>query len=128
MDDFYSLEKLEVFQIASEIGESVWLVVNSWGYFEKDTIGKQFVRSADSISAKIAEGYGRYFFKENIQFCYYSRGSLLEAKVWLLKSKNRNLISTEYYEDINEKIEQLHIKLNGYILYLKKNNQKHNSK
>ena len=69
MDDFYSLEKLEVFQIASEIGESVWLVVNSWGYFEKDTSGKQFVRSADSISANIAEGYGRYFFKENIQFC-----------------------------------------------------------
>lgn len=47
MDDFYSLEKLEVFQIANEIGEGVWLVVNNWGYFGKDTIGKQFVRSAD---------------------------------------------------------------------------------
>jgi four helix bundle protein len=128
MDDFYSLEKLEVFQIANEIGESVWLVVNNWGYFEKDTIGKQFVRSADSISANIAEGYGRYFFKENIQFCYYSRGSLLETKVWLLKTKTRNLISNEQYEDVNGKVEQLLIKLNGYINYLKKNHQNHISK
>jgi len=81
MEDFYSLDKLDVFQIANDIGEIVWKVVNGWSYFEKDTVGKQFVRSADSISANIAEGYGRYFYKENIQFCYYSRGSLIETKV-----------------------------------------------
>jgi four helix bundle protein len=81
MDDFYSLEKLEVFQIANEIGDIVWNVVSTWNYFEKDTIGKQFVRCSDSISANIGEGYGRYFFRENIQFCYYSRGSLIESKV-----------------------------------------------
>ena len=56
MEDFYSLDKLDVFQIANDIGEIVWKVVNGWSYFEKDTVGKQFVRSADSISANIAEG------------------------------------------------------------------------
>lgn len=121
MDDFYSLEKLEVFQIANEIGDIVWTVVGKWSYFEKDTIGKQLVRSADSISANIAEGYGRYYFKENIQFCYYSRGSLLETKFWLLKTKSRNLIEQENYDDLNEKVDLLLKKLNGYINYLKKN-------
>jgi four helix bundle protein len=121
MDDFYSLEKLEEFQIANEIGDIVWTVVGKWSYFEKDTIGKQLVRSADSISANIAEGYGRYYFKENIQFCYYSRGSLLETKFWLLKTKSRNLIEQENYDDLNEKVDLLLKKLNGYINYLKKN-------
>ena len=120
MDDFYSLEKLEVFQIANEIGDKVWDCVSGWDYFTKDTIGKQFVRSADSISANIAEGYGRYFYKENIQFCYYSRGSLLETKVWLLKAYKRNLCEKELYNNLTEKIDQLLKKLNGYISYLKK--------
>jgi len=121
MEEFYSLEKLEVFQIGNEIGELVWNIVLKWNYFEKDTIGKQFVRAADSIAANIAEGYGRFSYKENIQFCYYSRGSLLETKVWMLKSKNRSLISTIDFEILNEKVDSLLIKLNGYIYYLKKN-------
>ena len=84
MDEIYSLEKLEIYQIANKIGDDVWKIVSDWNYFEKDSIGKQFTRSSDSISANIAEGYGRYSFKENIQFCYYSRGSLMESKNWLI--------------------------------------------
>lgn len=121
MDEFYSLEKLEVFQIANSIGEIVLNVIEEWTYFAKDTIGKQFVRSADSISANIAEGYGRYFYKENIQFCYYSRGSLIETKVWMYKAKKRSLICESDYDDLDKKIDLLLKKLNGYISYLKKN-------
>ncbi|MEJ5995551.1 four helix bundle protein [Pedobacter sp. Du54] len=46
----------------------------SWDFCAKDTIGKQICRAADSISANIAEGYGRFHYKENKNFCYYSRG------------------------------------------------------
>lgn len=80
MNDFYSLEKLEVFQLSNEIGEIVWDLVSDWKYFEKDTVGKQFIKSADSISANIAEGYGRYFYKENIQFAI-----MPEDHCWKLK-------------------------------------------
>jgi len=124
MEEFYSLDKLEVYKLANEIGEIVWDCVTQWSYFEKDTIGKQFVRSADSVSANIAEGYGRYFYKENIQFCYYSRGSLIETKVWMFKANKRKLINELAYNEMNEKIDQLQIKLNGYISYLKKNTTK----
>lgn len=68
MNDFYSLEKLEVFHLSNEIDEIVWGLVSGWNYFEKDTVGKQFVKSADSISANIAEGYGRYFLKKIFSF------------------------------------------------------------
>ncbi|MFP4023418.1 MAG: hypothetical protein ACLFVR_02745 [Thiohalospira sp.] len=44
MNDFYSLEKLEIFQLSNEIGEIVWDLVSGWKYFEKDTVGKQFIK------------------------------------------------------------------------------------
>lgn len=74
------LEELNVYNLSMELGEIIWGIVEKWNYFEKDTIGKQLVRAADSIAANIAEGYGRYHFKENKQFCFYSRGSLFETK------------------------------------------------
>lgn len=72
----------------------------NWNFLAQDTIGKQMIRSSDSIAANIAEGYGRYFFKENRQFCFYSRGSILETKTWLKKAKNRNLITDEQYNNL----------------------------
>ena len=115
------LEDLEIYQLALEIGEVVWKIVESWEYFPKSTVGNQFVRSADSISSNIAEGYGRYFFKDRKQYCYYSRGSLLETKNWLVKSLNRSLISQKGFDDLLLKLGNLHHKLNIYIKKLKEN-------
>ena len=88
---FYNLEDLEVYQLAEQFGDEVWFIVNEWDYFAKDTVGKQMARSADSISSNIAEGYGRYHYKENRNFCYFSRGSIIETKGWLKKSKTESL-------------------------------------
>jgi four helix bundle protein len=109
------LEELEVYQKSVKLSELVWQEVSKWNYFNKDTIGKQFVRAADSISSNIAEGYGRYFYKENKQFCYYSRGSLLETKSWLEKAFNRKLISEDTYKLFMNELEAIHRMLNAYI-------------
>lgn len=61
----YTLENLEVHNEAEIFSDEIWTIVQQWRHFEKDTIGKQIVRAADSISANIAEGYGRYFYKES---------------------------------------------------------------
>lgn len=115
------LEDLEVYIDANLIADEIWSLVSKWDYFQKDTIGKQIVKSSDSIGANISEGYGRYFHKENLQFCYYSRGSLYETKTWLLKAYNRALISEEKYTELNNKASALQKKLNGYIKYLRNN-------
>ena len=112
------LEDLNVYNTADEISDQIWELVDSWSFFQKDTIGKQLVRSADSISANIAEGYGRYFFKENRNFCYYSRGSLLETKNWLGKAFRRKIINEETYQNLLSRIDDLHKSLNGYIKYI----------
>jgi four helix bundle protein len=119
--DVIKLQDLEIYQLALDIGEYVWNTVNKWSYFPKRTIGAQFVDAADSISPNIAEGNGRYFYKDRKQVCYYSRGSLLETKNWTTKSKNRDLISQTEYDTLIEKLQTLHHKLNIYIKKLKDN-------
>lgn len=115
------LEDLEIYQLALEIGECVWNVVIKWELFSKKTVGDQFVKAADSIASNLAEGYGRYFYKDRKQFCYYSRGSLLETKTWAKKAFNRKLISKEDFAVLIEKLSVLHFKINTYIKTLKQN-------
>ena len=109
------LEELETYQLAMEIADEIWFEVEKWNHLATDTVGKQIIRSSDSIAANISEGYGRFFFKENKQFCYYSRGSLFETKTFLVKAKNRKLISEEKYSLIYSKLETISKKLNAYI-------------
>ena len=98
------LEDLKVYQTAMEIGELVWKIVMSWESFSKFTLGTQIVKAADSIANNIAEGYGRFFYKENKQFCYYSRGSAKETATETVKAFNRGLITPEDYQLLNDKL------------------------
>ena len=109
------LEELQVYKLSMEIAEKIWTLVIQWDYFTKDTIGKQLVRAADSIAANLSEGFGRYHFKENTNFSYYSRGSLYETKTWLVKAHNRKQISHEDFEIFIHQIDIIGVKLNNYI-------------
>ena len=96
------LEDLEIYKLALEVGEMVWNFVERWEYLNKRHPGRQFTEAADSIAANIAEGHGRYFYKEKKLFCFYARGSLLETKTWFYKSCHRNLITREEYLSLLE--------------------------
>ena len=109
------LEELKVYQLSMELGERVWNLVIAWDFFTKDTIGKQLVRAADSISANLSEGYGRYHYNEAKHFSYYSRGSLYETKTWLTKAFNRKLIKDDVFNLLMSDIDTIGIKLNNYI-------------
>jgi four helix bundle protein len=117
---YYNLEDLELYQLAETFSSEIWFLVSEWDYFAKDTVGKQIVRSADSIGANIAEGYGRDHYKENRNFCYFSRGSILETKGWLKKARTRNLISEEQFNTLIENLQTIHIKLNSYLKFIGK--------
>ena len=110
-----ALKDLRVYRLAHDIGKIISETVSDWDLFHKHTLGRQFVRAADSISLNICEGYGRFYYKENKMFCYYSRGSLIETAECLIKAKERKLISEESYKMIAMKLKDLKIKLNRYI-------------
>jgi len=109
------LEELRIYQLAMEMGEIIWVQVQEWDYFSKDTIGKQLVRAVDSVAANLSEGFGRFHFKETKQFGYYSRGSLYETKTWLTKAHNRKLLNYENFGILMKEISSLGKQLNKYI-------------
>lgn len=117
------IEDLEVYLLAEQFSDEIWDIVISWDFFSKDTVGKQMTRAADSIGANIAEGFGRFHYKENKNFCYFGRGSIIETKSWLRKSKTRKLISEELFGELMTKLELVHLKLNIYIKLIGKNDQ-----
>jgi four helix bundle protein len=87
---------------------------------EKYKLSDQIIRSSRSITANIAEGYGRYYYKENIQFCRTSRGSLNETLEHLITVFDEKYISESELLDFKSKIDSCGKLLNGYINYLKK--------
>jgi four helix bundle protein len=109
------LEDLEVYKISMEIGEIIWNVVMKWEYFERKTLGAQLVNSADSIALNISEGYGRFHYKENKNFCYFSRGSAKETLTAITKAKNRNLIQEDEFNLLSEKLNSFFRLIFGYI-------------
>jgi four helix bundle protein len=109
------LEDRKIYQISMSLGEEVWKIVSGWDYYAKDTVGKQLIRSIDSVAANISEGFGRYHYKDSKNFNYYSRGSLYETKTWLNKANNRDLIAEEKFQDLIKSIDDLGVKLNNYI-------------
>lgn len=125
---YFNLDDLEVYQLAESFSDEIWFLVSEWDYFAKDTVGKQIVRSADSIGSNIAEGYGRYHYKENRNFCYFSRGSIIETKGWLRKSKIRQLITVEQFDLLFEKLQTIHLKLNAYLKFIGKSNNSKSDK
>jgi four helix bundle protein len=109
------LEDLEIYNLSMDFSDIVWKLVDKWEYFSKSTIGSQWVRAVDSISANISEGFGRNTYKDSRSFYFIARGSLYESKTWLSKSFRRNLISEDIYKNLLDEHNRVGIKLNNFI-------------
>lgn len=114
----FTLEKLEVYNLAEVFSDRIWMIVEKWDFFKKDTIGKQLVRAADSISANIAEGYGRYYYKESKQFYFYARGSVQETKSRISKCQRRNIIEEKLSSELRNEAERILTMLNAFIKFI----------
>ena len=111
------LMDIKAYRISFDLSNYVWDVVLKWDYFSRNTVGKQYVKSIDSISANIAEGFGRYHKKEKVHFYRYSFGSIKESMDWTLKSKKRNLFSEDNYNYIFDKLDQLPKEIHSLIKF-----------
>jgi len=110
-----NFEQLRVYQYSEELSDSVWDIVLKWDRFAKDTIGKQLVRSADSVGANIAEGEGRGSYQDNRRFIKIARGSLQETQHWLRRAFKRNLLTGDEIQRLKPLIEKLSPSLNAYL-------------
>ncbi|MEH1904614.1 MAG: four helix bundle protein [Nostoc sp.] len=108
-------QELQVYQLSEKLADDICKIVEGWNFFAKDTIGKQIVRSADSIDANIAEGLGRGSFQDNRRFIKIARGSLNETQHWLRWAYTHNLLTSEQINAIKTIINELAPKLNSYL-------------
>lgn len=114
---YLQLNDLEAYKVAFSLSNYVWDVVAKWDFFAKKTVGDQFVRAVDSVSANIAEGFGRYSKKDKICFYRYSYGSIKEALDWNEKAKIRRILTVEEYDYIFEELQKLPRSINHLIKF-----------
>ena len=110
-----SLGNLMVYQSALELSEMAWAIYISLEREFRYDIGSQFIRAIDSIGANIAEGYGRFHYKDKMKFYYNARGSLWESKHWLLLLYKRDFVEKEAFDHFLAKLNLLGKQLNGFI-------------
>ncbi len=101
--------------MSETLADEIWEIVVGWNNLAKDTLGKQIIRSADSVGANIAEGEGRGTHLDNKRFVRIARGSLQETQHWLRRAYKRNLLTKEQIEKLKPLIENLLPSLNAYL-------------
>ena len=115
-DDF---RDLKVWEQGRNIRRKIWELCKKFPGEEKYRLSDQMIRASRSSTACIAEGYGRYHYQENIQFCRQSRGSLYELIDHVDVGVECNYMEHKYAETLIKEIKTAIRTLNGYIKYLK---------
>jgi len=115
MEQFIPLEKLEVYQMSRELSKIAWEIYEPMDWQTRKVIGDQFITATDSVSANIAEGFGRFHYLDKMKFYYNSRGSLFEAKNWVELLLERKYISKEQHDSYKKTADTLGVKLNNLI-------------
>jgi four helix bundle protein len=110
-----NFENLRVYQLSEELADEIWEIATGWGAFAKDTVGRQIVRSADSIGANVAEGSGRGSYQDNRRYVRTARGSLNETQHWLRRAYRRKLLTPAQVNRLKPLIDNLAPQLNAYL-------------
>jgi len=117
---YHDFRDLEVWKRFRDIRKQIWALLRDFPEEEKYRLSDQMIRASRSSTACIEEGYGRYHYQENIQFCRQSRGSLYELIDHILVAEECEYIDHEVSQARIDEIKTSIVVLNGYIRYLKK--------
>ena len=123
-ESFKTFEDLNCWKACTEVRRFITELIKKYPKEEKFALVDDMKRAARSTTHNLAEGFGRFHFQENIQFCRHSRGSLHELVDQLITSKDDGYIIDEEYEKGRELISKALALLNGYINYLSKEKKK----
>ena len=118
--DYRSFESLDAWKKARELMLFIHQeIVPRMPAEEKWDLTAQIRRSSKSVGANIAEGHGRFYFLDNVRFCYNARGSLAETIHHLSDARDLGYISPKNYQQARDLADSAFRLLNGYIGYLK---------
>jgi four helix bundle protein len=113
-------ESLEVWKKSMELVKAVYAISRSFPREELYGLTSQTRRAAISIPTNIAEGVGRNYRKDSVQFFHVSRGSLYELGTLLNIAVLLDLLSNNSFDEVSKNISECIKKLNGLIRYFEK--------
>lgn len=122
-----SYQDLEIYQRSLELARKVYLLTKNFPKDETYGMRDQIRRAVASIGANIAEGFGRYHFKDKLVFFYNARGSLYETKHFIELSCSVGYIKETDKTMLFEELDVLSVKLNNFISSIGKQNEVSNS-
>lgn len=111
---------LDIWKLALELAVLIYKETAGFPKSEKFGITDQIRRSVNSVGANIAEGFGRFHYREFIKFLLNARGSLQETKHWLILSKELGYSTERVTSELILKIERLNVKVNNTITVTEK--------
>ena len=123
-----TFEDLEVYKMARAFSQKVSKLIKLLPEEEKYNLKHQMRRAKLSITNNIAEGYGRFHYQENIQFCRQSRGSICELMDDFNECFDEEYIDEAYLVELKDVAYELIKVLNGYIASNMRQKEKQNLK
>jgi four helix bundle protein len=123
-EDIFNLENLDIWKKGRKFRKKISKLTKKFPEFEKYKLKDQMTRASRSFTANIAEGYGRFHYQENIQFCRQARASLFELFDHFTVTLDEGYINVEEFEEYKKQLFSLIKMVNGYIKYLNKRKTK----
>jgi len=122
-DSYRCFTELEVWKKARILKKDVRELTKSFPPEEKFRLTDQLIRSSRSVCSLIAEGHGRYTYKDRIHYCIEARGSLTETLNHLIEAFDGKYITNIELKKFRLQIAEVHALLNGYIAYLRRRSE-----
>jgi four helix bundle protein len=115
MEPIKSFEDLDVWKVGREVRRDLYRLAKQLPKHEQYCLGQQVRTAGVSLTANIAEGYGRFHFKENVQFCRIARGSAYELLDHLITCHDQGYMDEKCHQELRGKLVRFIQLVNGYI-------------
>jgi len=114
-----TFEDLDVWKVCQELRIRLSNLAKTFPKDEKYRLTDQLIRASRSVTANLAEGYGRFHYAENAQFARQARGPLYEDLDHLIVCKDEKIVDEETFDRVRGDIVRAITIVNGFIRYLK---------
>jgi len=122
-----TFEDLDVWKVCRELRTRLSNLAGTFPKDEKYRLADQLIRASRSVTANLAEGYGRFHYAENTQYARQARGSLYEVLDHLTVCKDEKIVDDETFVRVRDDIVRAITIVNGFIRYLRTAKDRANS-
>lgn len=106
---------VEAWRLGHKLALEVYKISKSYPDDEIYALTSQTRRVVVSITSNIAEGMGRFSYRDRIRFFYISRGSLYEVQNLILLAYDLSYMNQDDFLTLQKKIDEARRVLNGFI-------------